>query len=800
MDLPERWAFPVTALLVIAIASAIFWDFLTFQKVLLYKDIGSDTLNGAYPQLMQAARSLNETGLPGWSFHHGLGQGIFPAGLENPFNWILYSLGPEKLAYGLGWVEWSKLLIAGLFFNAYLRCLDLSPWARSIGTLLLTFSGLFLLGTTWWAYSYTIVLVALALWSIERYLSKGKWGMIPLATALFAGANYWFYGLFFVTYVLVRLAEQRQSLRDPLHRATVLAGLALLGVLISSAWFLPIAMQMIDAPRVSGDSSLTRQLFAYPIFQLEEGRHYWTAVYRAFSNNLLGTGSSFSGWGNYLEAPAFYGGLLSLLLLPQVFAQPDKPRAIYMIWLGLWVFAVVFPWFRYALSLFSGDYYRTGLSFYFAFTVTYLAIRALDSICRQSQLSVWLLILTLTGLLSLLFWPSAEPQPGFGPSAFLGILLVAQAALLFLVSRSTRPGVWLAALLAVICLELGYQAYAGVNHRDVVSSEQFETSGYNDATLAALDTLKQQDEGFYRIEKTYSSSPAMHFGINDALVQDYYSSPSYSSFNHGNYIRFLAAVDLLDPAVEASTRWAKGVTSRPLLQGLLGTKYLLVRNSSGSMQTHVPKEIFTQVEEFDSVTLYQNQAYVPFGATYDSFMLRSDFDRLPVNMRTLAMVRAAVIEDADSGGLQGMSQLDVPTEPSQRAPDLEGYLALTRGLAEDRSFVNRDFSADQISGNFSSPEKRILFLPMPLDSGWKATVDGEPRQLIMLHGGLTGLVLEPGDRRVVLGYRTPTLLIGMLGSGTGILLYLVLVMRSKPGAKTARPESELNGETNQAQR
>jgi uncharacterized membrane protein YfhO len=340
---------------------------------------------------------------------------------------------------------------------------------------------------------------------------------------------------------------------------------------------------------------------------------------------------------------------------------------------------------------------------------------------------------------------------------------------------------------------LGYQGYVGVNHRDVVSSEELARSGYNDETPEALDDLRQRDDGLYRIEKTYSSSPAMHFGINDALVQDYYSSPSYSSFNHGNYIRFLAAVAVLDPGVEASTRWAKGVTSRPLLQGLIGTKYLLVRDSPGSAPIHVPKDLFTKVKRFDSVTLYQNRAYVPFGATYDSFMLRSDFDRLSVNMKTLAMLRAAVVEDEDADALQGMSQLTMPTEPSKPTPDMEGYLARARRLAENNVFAISEFSANRIYGTVSAPETRILFLPMPLDSGWNARVDGVRRQMIMLHGGLTGLVLEAGAHRVELAYRTPTLLIGLLGTGAGIVIYLVLVMRATPWAGRARPAAESDG-------
>ena len=108
-----------------------------------------------------------------------------------------------------------------------------------------------------------------------------------------------------------------------------------------------------------------------------------------------------------------------------------------------------------------------------------------------------------------------------------------------------------------------------VNDRPVVTAAEFEAkTGYNDYSNDAVAWIKQKNPGFYRIEKTYSSGPAMHRSINDAKVQGYFGTTSYHSFNQLNYIRFLDALEVIDGKNEGATRWASGIVKNPLLLSL----------------------------------------------------------------------------------------------------------------------------------------------------------------------------------------------------------------------------------------
>ena len=102
--------------------------------------------------------------------------------------------------------------------------------------------------------------------------------------------------------------------------------LAAFGVLLGSLVFFSNAHLLINNPRVSGGASLFHMLSSVPMFTTSPFFANFSALYRLFSNDLLGTGSNFKGLGNYLESPILYIGLPSLLLAPQAFLFFEKRK------------------------------------------------------------------------------------------------------------------------------------------------------------------------------------------------------------------------------------------------------------------------------------------------------------------------------------------------------------------------------------------------------------------------------------------------------------------------------------------
>ena len=67
----------LTALFLLLVGVLVFHNFLLGDKVLLYKDIGDDSINDSYPYFVHLSDYLRREGFPSWSFYVGMGQSLF---------------------------------------------------------------------------------------------------------------------------------------------------------------------------------------------------------------------------------------------------------------------------------------------------------------------------------------------------------------------------------------------------------------------------------------------------------------------------------------------------------------------------------------------------------------------------------------------------------------------------------------------------------------------------------------------------------------------------------------------------
>src|SRR5260221_13477488 len=110
--------------------------------------------------------------------------------------------------------------------------------------------------------------------------------------------------LFLTAYILFRYLTESPvfKLKEVLFIFLKIAGLGLLGICISSFFFLGDIVQMMESPRGGGDASYFNRLTSAIMFGFESKEHYVTALMRFFSSDMMGTGSHFSGWVKYFFA------------------------------------------------------------------------------------------------------------------------------------------------------------------------------------------------------------------------------------------------------------------------------------------------------------------------------------------------------------------------------------------------------------------------------------------------------------------------------------------------------------------
>ncbi len=780
----------ILAALLLIVQFAVFHDYIFLQKLYLFLDIGSDSYNIYYPNLVHDARYLRTEGIPTWSFYKGMGEAVFPGGIQNPFTLFLYALGPDRLGYGIIFVELSKSFLTGLLFYAYFGLLGLSPVTRIISGISAAFFGYLILGSSgWYAHSLNVLFFALVLVAFELFYVRKNWLLFPVAIFFIASNPFrlYLYGLFLFFYAVMRMVgDEKMGFRQSIQFLCGLAGAGILGLGMSLPFFYDSLMDMINSPRVSGDVKVSEELASLAIFSPADRLQAVTALMRLFSNDLLGVGSGYRGWYNYLEAPVFYAGLIPLLLVPGAFFYLDRrKRFIYALFCLLWIIPVVFPYFRHALYVFMGNYYKHGLSMFIPFIVLLSGAYGLENLIARKKLRWFpvLLAATLGVLLAMLFFPyfAGMPQAGQGiirPDIrwLVAGFLAAHALILYGLYHVRFRSMAVPVLIILACVEAGVFSYVTVNQRQALTRQQFEAPvGYNDRSLDAIAYLNRVDDGFYRINKDFSSSLAEVSSLNDAMVQGYFGTPSYSSFNRQEYIDFLRISEVIAPGRENETRWAVGLLQRPFLQAVFAVKYNLLKTQDYKKRDSLYNVIYRPVKRFGDVEILENNFFLPLGFACDAFMLEADYTLLSRTHKDMALFEA-VVTDHDLPGLQRISS-------EKMAARLKTYRlnAFLENVVRKRDSAMRltEFRQDRIKGEIALEQTALVFFAVPMDPGWRALVNGQPHPLIKANIGFMGMVLDKGHHDIVIKYSVPYIKSVIYIALICLVIYGVLAVRRR---------------------
>ena len=263
-----RFRYPIVAIALLSVALVVFRDFVFGEKLLLYKDIGDDSLNFHYPYFVLLSEYLRSNGFPGWSFRVGMGQSIFPYSnslLFDPVVWLTRDLIARALIYQ----HLLKVVVCGLFFFRFLELKGLKFVASLLGALLVALSAYMTMGSCWTLIGNEVVCLTFVLFAVETAIVKGRWFYLPLAIAccgiLTSGSS-----LFrrVATGDLCAGATVRPRtgrISDPARKLCLkLAAFAMIGVGLATFFWLNTLSVIENSPRGSGLTSYATKLRAFP--------------------------------------------------------------------------------------------------------------------------------------------------------------------------------------------------------------------------------------------------------------------------------------------------------------------------------------------------------------------------------------------------------------------------------------------------------------------------------------------------------------------------------------------------------
>ncbi len=796
--LPEfisKHPYLVFSALLILMLVIVFKDYIFMNALFIYKDIGSDTLNTFYPQTVLRSNAVNQH--LNYTFQAGMGRAM--GGNTNlTYDIVSFILHPfyklinlfwqgRDLAWGIGIMEAMKLFTGGLVFFAYLRTIRLSQVTASIGGLLFAFSGIMIGGSTWYMYCYDLIFWALLLLAFEQALIKKRyWIFLIISTATFQTISpfySYFFGMFFVFYSLLRVISESTTIKQALGFYLRMVGIVALAVLINLPLLLPKIEYILNLPRVSGNLNKAEAMQKISIFATGDFIHNVTAVLRLFSNDILGGGrmpkeiingqtyltSSFKGYSNYYEAPMFYIGILPLIFFSQfLFFKKMRTRILFGIFLIIWIFPVVFPYFRRAYFLFFGDYYRL-FSIFLPFAILLPALIGFDKLLTEQKINLPALWITSALFLLLLFYPyfPEKSEVVFSIQLFAGFLIILYTLLITIYKQYPSMRVYsIMALGLFMIFELVFMADKTVNDRDVVSKSEFTAKkGYNDYSIDAIEFINSQDSSFFRTEKDYSSGSAVHASMNDSYIQNYFGTTIYNSLQNPYYIAFLQNLGIIHTGNEAEARWAPGLRSRALLANMANVKYML----SKSPTPYFKGFGYDAIKTFEDVTVYKNRFFLPLGYSYDKKIKESDFNKLSSLQKDITLMQAVVLPDSNFTKISGLTEYVQPSDTLYSPVALRVDVDSLSKEAMQLTY----FKQDEMRGNIHLSKKRVVFFSFLFDRNWKIYANKKLQTNLLANIGFTGIVLPAGDYSLELIYEIDNVNVFMIISNIiSILLFL----------------------------
>ena len=770
------WTILLAGLSLLVVGVLVFSNFLLLDKVLLYKDVGADSVNDSYPYFVHLSDYIRREGLPSWSFCVGMGQSLFyltGSLIWEPVIW----LPRQVIAHALVFQHLFKTLIAGLLFFRFLQLRCLTLYASLLGSLLLAFSSYMCAGSCWVVSADEIVGFTFLLFAMEEAISRGRWVYMPVAVALMGLVtlfHFYLSAVLLCLYVPTRLFEIHGWQPVELCSACMrLAAFALLGVGLAAVICFGSAQSILNSPRGSGTIGNFNWGPTPSLFQLESALYYVTPALRPFSTDMLGTGDDFRGWLNYFEAPMTYCGLLCLLMVPQAFIGATcRQRILYGLFLTFAVVPVIFPWFRYLFWAFKGGYFR-AFSLFSVFGIITLSMTAFSKYTQRKPLNLFILGASLLLLLSVLYLPNNEIQMLISNRLRLtvAIFLILYAALLISGQIAKRQNIIAPIILFLAAIELVHFDRVTVNRPTVTKQELRERVGFNDETVDAIRDIRANDSSFFRITKTWFSGPANRPSYNDAMVFNYYGMMSYSSFNNLNYIKFLLAVDAISSVDIATTaQWSPGLVGHPLLSIFACEKYIVTKDP-------VPfegAEQFEFVRRYGTIYLFRYKFFLPFGLAFYQYIPEDIFLQLPSSVKPEALLHAAVLSAQSAADKPQLSQLSLDELRQQMSTT-----PILDALAERRvTAMNiHSFGQTRIDGTIRLNQNGILVFQTPFDAGWHALSDGRATPTFKVDGGLLGVALKDGEHRIQLRYQPPLLYAGAVVSVLSCAVFLFSLWR-----------------------
>ncbi len=743
----------------LVMALLVFLPFIIYNKgmFLYYGDFNVQQI----PFYMHVHDALLQGGL-GWDPITDLGVDLLTSYsfycITSPFFLLTLPFPSSAIPYLMAPLLMLKTACAALAAYYFIIRFVTDEFYARVGALLYAFSGFVTYNIFFNHFHEAILFFPLMLIGLEELLVNRRRGFFAIAVALNALVNYWFFigeVVFVVIYFFARTLWDKEHCPLCWGRFLHVAFEGALGVALAAGVFLPSVLAIMGNPRTAPETILN----GWNLWYYSNAQRYLAILHSLFfppempslPNFFTSHGAKWASLSAYLPMV----GLSGVLVFVRRRALPWLRRL-----LGVCAIMAAVPVLNAAFVLFNNSYYARW--YYMPLLLMAVATALAMEQAEEQEwvrplglcLGVVAAIAVATGLTprydgeEWLLGMADNPMKMWISTglALLGLLL---CGLLFLRLRRHQNFKPLLGL-AVGCFAVVYSisCMAGAVYTFHNNSWIKEQALPGRGSIALPDG---QDDSFYRVD---------FFGADENLGL-YWELPSIQAFQS------VVPVSIMEFYPEVGVK--RDVSSKPefekqALRPLLSVKWLLV-NQNNSRKLDL--ENYTLRDSQFGYDIYENDLWLPLGFAYDNYITAEQWEWLSEEERCSVLLRGILLEDSAISSNSDLLQ-PLPEEDLYETGDEQLYADVEARRAD--ASLHTEFKNGSFEAHTDYDQSRMVFFSVPYSSGWSATIDGRPAEILKANVGFMALRVPEGERTIRLEYHTPGLSAGLALSGLGLVL------------------------------
>lgn len=796
----KKQAFYIIVLIVsiLFISVPVFYKYIFENYYFITKGVfGSDILRVNLPTYYQVYDSIKESGAF-WNWTMGIGTSMFSHAdvYFDPFNYILFAFGKDKITAMLFPMLLAKLLAEGIAFYSYVDSFHLNKWACIVTAIMYAFSGYSLIMGSNFVLGTILVYTPLVFLGIEKYLFSGKKKILFISLFLTCIYSYYFFfilGVLTAVYLLIRCKQTNQN---PFIYLIRLAGMALMVIMLSMFALLPQIEIVLQSARVAGESDVKfNSSLLIPNLKVAA-----TAIVRSIGSHLLGNlneqylGVHYLGNNDYFQVSCYSSFMFIILAWHYACVEKHRKKEI-MTWGGSLLVIVLFPFFSLLLNAFS----TINTRWMFILTVAECVLMAfsISSIMEKRKINMnaylqgvvisVILIVISVGIIcegkgdQFLEWVMCvKDELTILVLLWIGLLII---ALLYnnCFHKRSRGNIFFAycviILIAIDVFSNYYEWFISDSKGYVYSRNN--PPEYEDESANAIHDLLNKDEALFRLYKNFDSVYDFN-GIpscNDAMAQNYFGLKSYNSLNNPQYIKFLtdAGIYVCNELERESYRshgilpseitgqslnYITGVENDFSLFNYLGVKYYVAQSGTAEIN-----EFYHLIYNENGIEIYENEAAYPLVFINEQTAPYSWFMTLPDNEKRKVLLEYTIIENDD---MENFSPLET------------GYNAVNVAEKHQNNFVLNSFSPDKIEFQINvEGEAAYLNTSIPYDKDFHIYVDNMEIATEKINIAMLGAKVNKGQHMVTIQYFPKMFYTGLLFSVVTLFILIAVCVTCK---------------------